>query len=129
MKLVCCHYTILHFMPYISKYRALRILSKSYINSNYLIGGVRRNRTFATKNSPNCLANSSLNHLSTTPCWWEGREKVTDLQAICFSHLHTFPKKKLFRNNINAIYCCGHVLHLASAILIPSLNEISNISG
>lgn len=99
MKLIYCHYTILHFMPYISNYRALRILSKSYTNSNYLTGGVRRNRTFATKNSPDCLANSSLNRLSIIPCWWEGRDlnfrnqKVTDLQSACFSHLHTFPKK------------------------------------
>ena len=67
------------------------------LKSFLLFGGARRNRTFATKNSPDCLANSSLNRLSIAPYWWEGKDlnfrnhKVTDLQSACFSHLHTFP--------------------------------------
>lgn len=34
---------------------------------------------------------------------------------------------KLFGDDINAVFHCCHMLHLAAAILIPSLNEISNI--
>ena len=127
MKLVCCHYTILHFMPYISKYRALWILSKSYTSSNYLTGGARRNRTFATKNSPDCLANSSLNRLSIAPYWWEGKDlnfrnqKVADVRSARFNRLHTFPcySKQLLSSK--------HLLILG--IIIANQSTISSLQA
>ena len=43
------------------------------------------------------LADSSLNHLSIAPCWWEGKDlnsqnqKVADVRSARFNRLYTFP--------------------------------------